>query len=262
MGKVEERFSQLRREGKKAFIAFVPFGFPNLSLSYEIIKTLDKSCVDFIEVGLPFSDPLADGPIIQKANQIALKEGADTHKLFNFIASLKSLNTPLLLLTYYNPVYVFGMKEFLRSCKKAGISGIMIVDLPIEEAEDYIKEARRIDLDTIFFATPTTEPERIKKIVKESRGFLYYISVTGTTGPKKISFYSLRKHIEMIKNISKNCNVCVGFGIHTRKQIKRISTFCEGVIVGSAIVDYIERNYKKKYFLKRFSKYIMGLCLR
>lgn len=261
MGKIEEKFLTLKKNKKKALIVFIPFGFPNISLSEKIIKTLDKTGVDFIEIGLPFSDPLADGPIIQEANQIALDRKATTDKLFYSLKKLKkSLTTPLIILTYYNPVYVYGLKKFLKNCRKVGVSGIMIVDLPFEEAGIYIKEAKENNLDTIFFITPTTEIERAKKILSLSSGFVYYISVTGITGPKKIPLEELFSHLKKIKKLKKDINICVGFGIHKKTQIKEIIKESDGIIVGSAIVKYIKDNYLKKDFLERLSNYVKELC--
>ncbi|OQX87472.1 MAG: tryptophan synthase subunit alpha [Candidatus Omnitrophica bacterium 4484_70.2] len=261
MGRIEEKFCELRKKKKKAFIIFVPFGFPTIGLFEKIIKILDNTGIDFIEVGLPFSDPLADGVIIQQANQQALKEGATTQRLFSSLNKLREhLETPIIVLTYYNPVYVFGVRKFLEACYRSGVSGVMIVDLPVEEASSYIKEAKRYALDTIFFITPTTKLERMKKIISLSHGFIYYISVTGITGPKRIPLSELFSQLKKIKQVRRNINICVGFGIYKKSQVQEIIKESDGVIIGSAVVRYIKNNYFKKNFERNFSSYIKKLC--
>ncbi len=263
MGRIKEKFCELKKKKRKAFIIFVPFGFPTIGLFEKIIKILDNTGIDFIEVGLPFSDPLADGVIIQQANQQALKEGATTKRLFSSLNKLKKhLETPIIILTYYNPVYVFGVRKFLEACYRSGVSGVMIVDLPIEEASSYIKEAKRYNLETVFFITPTTKLERIKRIISLSQGFIYYISVTGITGPKKITLSELFSQLKRIRRLRGDINICVGFGIHKKSQAQEIIKESDGVIIGSAVVRYIKNNYFKKNFEKEFSSYIKELCLR
>jgi tryptophan synthase alpha chain len=260
MSKIEERFRELKKTNKKAFIVYIPFGFPSITLTKKIIKSLDNlDIIDVIELGIPFSDPLADGPIIQKANTHALEMGATPQALFATLDKMRdSINTPLLILSYYNPIYIFGLRKFLLRCKQVGVDGVMIVDLPVEEASDYIREARRMDLDTVFFITPTTQIKRAKKILSVSRGFVYYISVTGITGPKKIFIKPLLDHIKKIKRLT-SLPLCVGFGIHTKAQVKAITKVGDGVIVGSTIVRFIDRFYKEKDFLEKLASYIKTL---
>jgi len=256
MGKLEVYFDKLREANKKAFIVYVPFGFPTIKLSEKIIQLLSTLKVALIEIGLPFSDPLADGPIIEKATQMALKEGATTETLFTSLKKLiPGLTIPVVILSYYNPIYVFGVKKFLRRCREIGVAGVMIVDLPVEEATLYIKEARKLDLDTVFFVTPTTEEKRAEKIMKASRGFVYYVSVTGITGPKNLSPAKILTNSRSLKKI-RNIPVCVGFGIHRKNQVREILKGCEGIIVGSAIVNYIAKYSKDKNFFKKLPSYI------
>jgi tryptophan synthase alpha chain len=148
---IKDKFKQLKKQNKKAFIAYVPFGFPSIRYTKNIILTFQGSGVDIIELGIPLSDPIADGPIIQEATTIALNKGATTEKLFSTLQEIKkSLKVPLVLMTYYNPVYKFGMERFFKNMQITGVSGIMIVDLPVEESKDYIRQARKYDLETIF----------------------------------------------------------------------------------------------------------------
>ncbi|RKY38962.1 MAG: tryptophan synthase subunit alpha [Candidatus Omnitrophota bacterium] len=256
MGKLEAYFNKLEKDNKKAFIVYVPFGFPTIELSKRIIKLLSTLKVDLIEIGLPFSDPLADGPIIEKATQIALRKGATPEALFTSLKNLVPvLSVPVVILSYYNPIYVFGVRKFLKGCREIGVAGVMIVDLPVEEATLYIKEARKLDLDTVFFVTPTTEEKRAERIMEVSRGFVYYISVTGITGPKDLSPTKILANIRKLKRI-RNIPICVGFGIHRKSQVKKILNGCEGIIVGSAIVNYIAKYSKDKNFFKKLPSYI------
>ncbi len=260
--RLEEKFKQLKKEGRKAFIVYVPFGYPAVSATKDICIALEKGGVDAIELGIPFSDPLADGPIIQQATTKALEKGANMDNFFLQASKLKKhLKIPLVVMSYYNPIYKFGMESFFSKLKRIGISAVLTVDLPLEEASEYIKEARKSNLDTIFFITPTTSEERIKKIVKYSKGFIYYISVTGITGPKTLKFSELASHIKAIKKKTA-VPVCVGFGIHTREQVKKVSAFSDGVIIGSQIVKFIEGSYKRKDFLRRLEAYARGLCTK
>lgn len=260
--RLNDKFSQLKQANKKAFIAYVPFGFPNPQATKEICLSLEQAGVDAIELGIPFSDPLADGPIIQRATTKALAKGADINNFFKTLKQLKqSLTVPIVIMTYYNPIFSYGLEKFFKQLKQAGASAILVVDLPLEEAKGYISQARKFAIDTVFFITPTTQAQRIKKIVSLSRGFIYYISVTGITGPKNIAYRSIAKQINKIKKISK-LPVCVGFGIHSQKQVKAVNKFADGVIVGSNLVKFIENNHSKKDFLSRLKRHTKALCIK
>lgn len=259
MSKLKETFKKLKEKNRKAFIAYIPFGFPSIEMTAKIISVLQKNKVDIIELGIPFSDPLADGPIIQHASFEALKKGANIDKLFSMLIKEKSkIDVPIVLMSYFNPIYSYGVDKFIKTAKKAAVSAVMAVDLPCEEAAYYVSRARKSDLDTIFFVTPTTPADRIKKIASVSKGFIYYISVTGTTGPRALSYSSISKHIKMIKRVS-SMPVCVGFGIHSREQVKKINSISDGAIIGSKIVQYINDNHKKKTFLKNLASFVRGL---
>lgn len=257
--RLEDKFTKLKEENKKAFIAYVPFGFPEIKYTGETLLTLQESGVDIIELGIPFSDPLADGVIIQEATAQALAKGANTDNLFAVLKELgNTLKIPVVIMTYYNPVFRYGMERFFKRMREACVSGITIVDLPFEESREYRKISREYNLETVFFITPTTSKERAQKIVNVSRGFIYYISVTGITGPKDLSYKNLAVSIN---NLKKNTNlpVCVGFGIHTKEQVARINKICDGAIVGSSIVKFIADNYLQKDFWKIFKRYVMSL---
>ena len=257
--RLEDKFKELREKKKKAFIAYVPFGFPAVNSTKDICLSLERGGVDAIEIGIPFSDPLADGPIIQKATTKALEKGANLDNFFRELQQLKfSLRIPIAIMSYYNPIFKFGLVKFFKKMKQLGASALIIVDLPVEESADYIKEAGKFNIETIFFITPTTSPSRIKKIAKQSKGFIYYISVTGITGPKELKYASLASHVKSIKKVT-GVPVCVGFGIHNRDQVSKISTFSDGVIVGSEIVNFISKNHNQKNFLNKLTNHVKSL---
>ncbi|MFA6281430.1 MAG: tryptophan synthase subunit alpha [Candidatus Omnitrophota bacterium] len=256
---IKEKFNELKKQGKKAFIAYIPFGFPTVKATKDIILTLQKAGVDIIELGIPFSDPIADGPVIQEATSIALTRGANTHNLFSLLFSLKKdIKIPIALMTYYNPVFKFGVEKFFNNMVRSGVSGMLTVDLPIDESREYLKNARKLGIETIFFVTPVTPKERAKAVVEASSGFVYYISVTGITGTRDISYVSIAKHLKEIKKMT-NLPLCVGFGIHSKKQVEEVQKISDGAIVGSAIVKFIKENSFKKDFLKLLESYIRSL---
>jgi len=257
--RLEEKFKELRKNNKKAFIAYIPYGFPSIKATKDICLSLQDAGVDVIELGIPFSDPLADGPIIQKATTAALAKGANIDNFFKELLQLKqALNIPVAVMSYYNPIFKFGLIKFLKKMEQIGASALINVDMPIEEGDEYIKEARKFNIDTIFFITPVTPATRIKKIVEQSRGFIYYVSVTGITGPKDLKYASLSSHIKSIKKVTKS-PVCVGFGIHNKEQVAKINTFSDGVIVGSEIVNFIDRHHKDKNFLNKLKNHVKSL---
>jgi tryptophan synthase alpha chain len=260
--RLEEKFKQLNKESRKAFIAYVPFGFPDVAHAKPVCLALQEAGVDVIELGIPFSDPLADGPIIQRASTQALAKGANLNNFFKTVQTLqKELTIPLVIMTYYNPIFRYGIEAFLKKLKQVAVSAVLVVDLPLEESASYIRLARRYSIDTVFFATPTTSLERLKKIVRQSKGFIYYISITGITGPKVLRLEDVKKHVAMVKGLTR-LPVCVGFGIHTRAQVVGISSFSDGVIVGSPIVQYIEIHWKEKQFFNKLRSYVQSLCLK
>jgi len=257
--RLKDKFKELKNNNKKAFIAYIPFGYPDIRLTKEIFLALQDCGVDIIELGIPFSDPLADGPIIQKATTTALEKGANLDNFFKLLSQLKGrIKIPVVVMSYYNPIFKFGVEEFFKRLNSFGIKAVTIVDLPLEESKDYLKQARKFDIDTIFFITPTTPLERSRKIVKQARGFIYYISVTGITGPKDLNYSRLRSSIRAVKKVTR-LPICVGFGIHNRSQVINISKFSEGVIVGSEIVKFIDKNYRSRGFLDKLKKHIKSL---
>jgi len=256
---IKEKFELLKKQGKKAFVAYVPYGFPTIKYTKVILLTLQEAGVDIIELGIPFSDPVADGAVIQEAASLALKNGANTRNLFATLNKIKKdIKVPLALMTYCNPVFKFGVEDFFKSMEAAGVSGILTVDLPIDEASEYVKKAKKYKIETVFFITPVTPLSRAKKIIKVCKGFIYYISVTGTTGAREISYEALSGHIKQLKKET-NLPICVGFGVHTKEQFANICKFGDGAIIGSAIVKFIKENHLKRNFLGELKKYVKSL---
>ncbi len=263
MNRIEKKFLELKRQNRKAFCVFITCGDPNLEITKRLIIEFDRIGVDLIELGLPFSDPLADGPVIQRASERALKNKINPDSAFNLVRDLRReiKDAPLCLLTYYNLVFCYPERLFLKKAKRAGIDGLIIPDLPVEEAKDLIKEAKKLDLDIIFFLSPTSSPKRIKLISKVSEGFIYYVSLTGVTGEREKLSEDLIKNLLLIKKITKK-PICVGFGISKRWQVEKVSKISDGVIIGSAIVRKIEENLGKKDLIERVINFTKSLMVK
>jgi tryptophan synthase alpha chain len=238
MSRIESTFKKLRRKSRAALIPYVVAGDPDLGTTEALVLKMAESGADIIELGLPFSDPLADGPVIQAASERALRNGTNLTKVFGLAEKLKGVATPLILMTYFNPVFKFGLRDFAKGCHDSGIDGVIIPDLPPEEAGPWIREARAFDLDTIFLVAPTSTPDRIKLISKWSRGYLLCFCNRGD-GAREDLPRELESAVRRIKEYGKK-PVAVGFGVSTPAQAKRIGSFADGVIVGSAIVKIIE----------------------
>jgi len=261
MSRITEKFRNLKQKNEKAFIVFLMGGDPTLHLTESLIYELEKQGVDMIEIGIPFSDPIADGPTIQKAGQRALKKNVSLEKLLELVKRVrKKSNIPLLFMTYYNPVLRFGLDNFVRSAKKAGLDGVIIPDLTPEESGELFSLCKREGLDLIFFVAPTSTPERIREVNLKSSGFIYCISLLGVTGERKNISRDIKGFLKGIKTKLK-LPVAVGFGISTPEQTKELSKLPEvsGVIVGSAIVKKIEENSGKKDCVKKVGKFTQSL---
>ena len=247
MSKIDRTFQDLKVEDRSALIPFVMAGDPDLEATEALVTKMAESGADMIELGVPFSDPIADGPTIQSASRRALKNGVRLKEIFLLSNRLNGIGVPLILMTYLNPVIRYGLKIFVDLCKQSGIDGVIIPDLPPEEATDWVKEARRVDMDTIFLTAPTSLPERIRLVSQYSRGFIYHASVTGVTGSRKELPDGLEQDVRRVKENSTK-PVAVGFGISTPDQARTISRFADGIIVGSAILRIMDEspNYADK----------------
>jgi tryptophan synthase alpha chain len=249
MSKIKNKFLELKAKKEKALVAYVVAGYPNENGTLSAIRGLVKGGADIIELGLPFSDPLADGPVIQNASCIALQKGINLSKFLSLVKKIrKETDLPLVLMTYTNLLYKQGYERFISLAKKTGIDGFILPDMAIEEAGEYLRAIRKNKIDSIFLISPNTSPERIKKIVSASSGFLYLVSVFGTTGKQeKIQRYT----IDAIKNTKKLINekipLGVGFGVSNPKQAKFIiKKGADAIIVGSAFLRLIEKLPPKK----------------
>lgn len=261
MNRIEEKFKALKKNKKKAFIAFVTCGYPDLKTTYDLVLEFSRIGVDIVELGVPFSDPIADGPVIQESSFEALKKKINLLSIMNMVKSLrKKTDIPICIMSYYNPILCLGEAKFTKYASSCGIDGIIIPDLPPEEAGNLMKLSKVSNLDTIFFVSPTTSLERTKKVSRLTSGFIYYVSLTGVTGERKAIAEGLSPRIKMIKKITKK-PVCVGFGISNASQVKEIMRFADGVIVGSAIVKKIKENLNKKNLVKNVSGFVSKLLV-
>ncbi|WP_456472645.1 tryptophan synthase subunit alpha [Methanocaldococcus sp.] len=244
--KIEEKFKELKNKGEKAFIAFYVGGDPDYETSLKALERIAKHA-DIIEIGIPFSDPVADGLTIQKADVRALNSGMTPIKAFELAKELnkKYPNTPKVFLTYYNIVFKMGEEEFVKRCKDSNVDGIIIPDLPIEEAENLYKLCKKYGINLIFLIAPTTPDERIKKIVEKASGFIYVVSTTGITGEREKIAKEAEETVKRVKKYT-NLPVCVGFGISKKEHVEEITKIADGAIVGSAIVKLVEKNLDDK----------------
>ena len=243
MNRIDATFSRLRRRDGKALIAYLTVGFPTVRAWAGIVQVLVEEGVDLIELGIPFSDPLADGPTIQAASQRALDQGITVKRVFDSVEDLRHRykDLPLVLMTYYNPVNRFGIKKFCRECVRKQVDGVIIPDLPPEEANDFLKAARPAGVDTIFLAAPTSSESRLKRIVRVSNGFIYYVSLTGVTGARASLPRQIESHVRLIKGMT-DLPVCVGFGISRPDQVREVVQMADGAIIGSALLNVIGRS--------------------
>lgn len=240
MPQLETTFQALRRAGRPALIPFIVGGHPNLKTTGALLLALQDAGADVIEVGVPFSDPLADGPIIQAASAQALRRGATPARVLAAVAAVRSkLKVPVVCLSYWNPILQFGIPRFVNALSASGCSGLIVPDLSVEEGQPLRQAARRArGLSTIFLASPTSSPARLRRIVKAANGFIYYVSITGTTGVRRELPPDLRHGVRQLKLLTTK-PICVGFGIATPAQAHAVGRIADGVIVGSALVQRI-----------------------
>lgn len=242
MTRIDDTFARLKADGKKAFVAYVMAGDPDLETSREIVLGLPAAGVDIIELGLPFTDPMADGSTIQLAGQRALDKGITLDKTLDIAQSLRATGdqTPIVLMGYYNPIYSRGVATFLIQAKEAGIDGLIIVDLPPEEDSELCIPAQQAGLNFIRLATPTTDDKRLPKVLQNTSGFVYYVSITGITGAAEANAADVAPEVARIKSQT-DLPVIVGFGIKTPENARDIAAIADGSVVGSAIVKLVEQ---------------------
>ena len=257
MIRIKNKFKELKQKKQKAFGVFLTAGYPSLEYSKDIFKKILDAEVDFIEIGLPFSDPMADGPLIQHSSQIAIEQNTSVEECFNLVKEIRKINNdiPIILMGYYNPIHYYGNLKFIKKAVLSGIDGLIIVDLPMEEDHEFYNLSYKNNLPLIRLVTPTTDEERLKKILKNACGFVYYVSVTGITGTKSASVNDVKNKIKVIKKIT-NLPVIAGFGIKNSLDAKKMSSISDGIVIGSSLVNKIEEVYKRKNGLNEIFKFL------
>lgn len=241
--RIDARFAALKKDNRPALITFVTAGDPDLETSKTILRGLAGAGADVIELGMPFSDPMADGPAIQASSQRALKAGQTMVKTLQMVRDFRATDatTPIVLMGYYNPIFVYGNERFIADAKAAGVDGLIVVDVPPEADDELCLPALQAGLNFIRLATPTTDKARLPTVLQNTSGFVYYVSITGITGAAAPVLNDVQKHVDAIKSATP-LPVVVGFGVRTGEQARAIGKAADGVVVGSAIVSRIEKS--------------------
>lgn len=240
MSRLKARFDRLRADGRKALVPFITAGDPTLDQTLRLMHTLVASGADAIELGIPFSDPMADGPVIQKACERALAGGASLKKILALVAEFRrdDAETPVVLMGYLNPLEAMGFDNFIKTASEAGVDGVLTVDLPPEEAGLLAPQLKEAGIDPVFLIAPTTRPDRIRTAADNGGGYIYYVSLNGVTGSSSLDIDSVRTHVEEIRELA-SLPICVGFGIKDARSASQVAAVSDGVIVGSALVSII-----------------------
>jgi tryptophan synthase alpha chain len=257
--RLDATFAALRARHERALVAYFTAGDPSLALTRKLVVEAARRGADVIELGIPFSDPLADGPVVQRATQRALAAGVNLPRVLELVREMRGeVSVPLVFLTYYNPILAFGLKAFCRTSVEAGIDGVIVADLPPEESGPLRSEAMAAGLDLIHLVAPTSTPERMRKIARASEGFVYMVSLTGVTGERTTLAPELAQQVRAFRAITTK-PVCVGFGIGTPEQAALVGQLADGVVVGSAIVRLVEQHASSTELLARVGDFIAGL---
>lgn len=243
MSRIKGCFSQLKENSKKALIPYIAAGDPNPEITIDLMHAMVESGADIIELGIPFSDPMADGPVIQKASERALKYGTSLTDVLAMVKIFRERNnyTPIVLMGYLNPIEIMGYENFAKTANQSGVDGVLTVDIPPEEAQSYVSVLKNNDLDPIFLLSPTTTKERMKVICGFASGFVYYVSVKGVTGTSALNTSEVSERLDIIKEVT-DLPIGVGFGIKNAETATAIAQFSDAVIVGSALVNLVEQN--------------------
>jgi tryptophan synthase alpha chain len=241
--RIDRRFAKLKKEGRAGLVTFITAGDPDLETSKKILLGLPKAGADLIELGMPFSDPMADGPAIQASSLRALKSGHKMRATLGLVAEFRKVDqeTPIILMGYYNPIYVYPNEQFLKDAVAAGVDGLIVVDLPPEADDELCLPAAKLGLNFIRLSTPTTDAKRLPAVLKNTSGFLYYVSITGITGTASADVNAVHTHVRQIKKAT-SLPVAVGFGIKSGTQAKALAEVADAIVVGSALVGAIERS--------------------
>ena len=258
--RIEDKFRELREKGKAALVTYVTAGDPALEMTPEIVWKLEEAGADIIELGVPFSDPMADGVAIQLASERALRSRTTLHGVLDSVRRIRNRSQiPIILFGYYNPLFAYGLEKLTRDAREVGVDGVLVVDLPPEEAKEFKTLTDREGLNLVFLLAPTSTLERIKLVAHHASGFVYLVSVTGVTGERPNFDYDLKSLVDKIKAHTK-LPVGIGFGVSTPEQARRIADIADAVIVGSALVRIIEKHGNRKGILfKEISEFVSGL---
>lgn len=261
MNRIDKKFIELKRKKKKALIVYLTVGFPNILTTERIFLKLSKIGVDMFELGMPFSDPLADGPIIQESSSYALKHKVNLDDVFSLAKRLqKKIDKPVLMMGYFNPVLQYGLKRFAKNSRACGLDGVIIPDLPIEEASELRSCLNKSRIHLINFVAPTTDISRLKKIAALSEGFIYYVSLTGVTGARRKLSADIQNKVRNLKKFTKT-PVCVGFGVSNRQQFASVVSFSDGAIIGSAIIKEIRDNLGRKDLVPSVTRFVRNIII-
>jgi len=259
MPSIAETFARLKREGRPGLVTYVTAGDPDLARSAEILKALDRAGADVLEVGVPFSDPLADGPVIQRATERALAAGGSLRASLSLVRQVRQdVAAPIVLFSYANPLMRMGVEPFAREASSAGVQGVLALDLPIEEAEDFDRVLAAAGLDTIFLLSPTTTDERIRKAARLGRGFLYGISRLGVTGARDRVADGAEALVRRIRSHT-SLPIALGFGISRPEHVAEVGTYADAAVVGSALVSLIADAASSPDLVRRVEEYIRSL---
>ncbi len=241
MGRLGQRFATLRARGERALVPFVTAGDPDLARTEALVLALVAAGADVIEIGVPFSDPLAEGPTIQRASERALRSGTSLRRVLELVKALRArVDVPLVLMGYANVFLAMEEERFAAAAAEVGVDGVIAVDLPPEEGDALFGALERRGIDPVLLAAPTTRPERLERLARETRGFLYYVSLTGVTGARPELARGIEDAVRRVRAVS-DVPVCVGFGVSTPEHAARVGRFADGVVVGSALLDRLER---------------------
>jgi len=259
MNRIVERFARLKRDGKKGFIVYIGAGDPNLNATRQLALAFDKAGVDVLELGVPFSDPLADGPVNQLAAQRGLESGATTPKVLETVAAIREQSPiPIVLYIYFNLIHKVGLEAFIRAAAKAGVDGLLVLDLPPEESDNYESLMRKAGLCNIYLVAPTTPEDRIALIVKRGAGFIYYVSREGVTGMQTKVADTIGAMTSKIRAHT-DLPIAVGFGISTPQQARAVAKSAEAIVVGSAVVNQIAQHANSPHMVKRVGSFVKSL---
>ena len=259
MGRITDGFTDLKRAGKKGFIPFITAGDPDLAATEKLLVALAQSGATLIELGVPFSDPMADGPVIQRASERALKNDFGLQEILDVVArTRKQIDIPIILFSYYNPLFQFGLKRLAEAAKDAGLDGVLVTDLSPEESTEFERELRARDLDMIFLVAPTSTDERLKLVAERASGFIYAVSRAGVTGTRETVSAEAEKLVNRLRKFSE-LPVAVGFGISSAAQVADVHRYADAVVVGSAIVAEMERLQSSPDLVERIGNFLTGL---